>query len=234
MTSLEKVTDKKENINSNQEIIPKTLQNLIDSYENEEKYKSNINNKKLLLQELEDIDIGYMLNCKIAIDLAKKYILKYEIKNAHPNSIAGIFVSLLEKYSSEEILDAKNVKFEHRYFNDFQEASNLYEYIEFLISNFSYQKFPRYDFCPQFYPDDKDINYYKKIIKDNLNEENFDFFRETYKNDYDFVKKLMNIIEICFHELCKNGDCYDTICWTRYKKEINSSVAEYLKLKLKK
>jgi hypothetical protein len=220
--------------------LPKELSNIIDTYEDEEKYKESIKNmnpkirNKLILDELENIDLDEIIQFKLARQLANNYIESYNKKykkqklNVDIKSLTGIFLSLLEIYSYEELLNPTKIK--NLKDDDYENLiiwSSLDDYINNLIFNIKILAEPNYydedsifkffhettfkkfedihrKYSPHMEPSEVLRDAYEQILKQNPN----------IKKTTSWKKNIPLYEKYVLEELNK-----EIIKWEKYKKE---------------
>jgi hypothetical protein len=91
-------------------LIPEDLQNIMNSYANEEKYVKQITNTnpkardKIIKEELENIDLDEIIKFKLARQLAMNYIQK-EQKKIDPSILTGFFLQYLNAFTYDQLLN---------------------------------------------------------------------------------------------------------------------------------
>ena len=210
--------------------LPPSVSNIIDSYVSEEKYKESVTSNKLLLTELEDTNKNYMLDCKMSYALAEKYIQKNELENISPITLSGIFISLLQVYTYEEILNDRETFVLAAGFCETNTFCYLYEYIHELINSYKYLNLPRLLVNRDIqFPSNvcglsnSQSRYYQKLFESKITEENriliWENFDDSSHNHYIIIYQcLIKILKL-------NPNVYSTIAWEKYSKEINELIS---------
>jgi hypothetical protein len=100
-------------------VLPNGINNIISSYEDEEKYKDQINNTnilqktKIIGEELKDIPNDEIIKFKLARQLAMNYIEK-EQKKIDPSVLTGFFLPYLNIFTYDQLLnDYKNLEIKY-------------------------------------------------------------------------------------------------------------------------
>jgi hypothetical protein len=137
------------------EDLPQDLNNLIESYTTEEKYKDDFINsntkakKDVLFNELKDIDMDLIINFKLAKQLAENYIQNSNKKMynyLNIQSLTGIFLPLLNTYKYEQLLNTEKLDVPdiNIQYNTEREKS-ISKYIFNLKEEFLYFNYPNRD-----------------------------------------------------------------------------------------
>lgn len=206
----------------------KDITDIINSYESEEKYVESIKNKNyithtnLISNELENIEIDEIIQFKLArqlaINLKQKAKEKYEknkgytpiVLEADIKCITGIFLSLLNVYRYEELLEPENIKnnINSSYETEI-EWKHLSDYIDKLIENIEYKCTPFFYYwksriLPAF--DSRIIEEIEsKILK----------YEQISEKEY---MEPSELFEDAYREMIKDNmdEIYVTINWQKY------------------
>jgi hypothetical protein len=196
--------------------LPNALENLVDSYVDETKHNLSITSNKLLYEEVKDIDKDYLLKCKYAHQCAEKYKTKYADK-VSVSCLAGIFISLLDIFSYEEILNADVTKCNDGLIDDYTSGEELKDYIDQLIYTIIKSN------SPSVFNNGELID---RKIDEKISDINLEILK-TYKTDNKSYHYSI-IIEICFHKLCADSNISLSDGWHKYNNQLTPYIKKLL------
>jgi hypothetical protein len=115
--------------------LPTDLEQLANSYTDEKSHNIYVNTRKKLFEELDDIEIAELLKFKYARKLAAEYIIKYNLKNIKTAELSGLFVTLLGRFSYDEILNQSTELLVNFQINECYDDTALSDYDDTALSN---------------------------------------------------------------------------------------------------